>query len=375
MTRVGDVASTTAPLPVDVVPPVPPLATARVPPRVIVPEPVIGPPEVVSPVVPPDMPTLVTVPPLPEGVDQVPSPRRYVALDGVPVAFMPPTGNPVALVSVALDGVPRLGVTSVGLVASTTAPEPVDVVAPVPPFATASVPVIDPANAKFKDPKAGAVKPPTLSNGCPAEPTDVTPGELPAPPPYTTPYCVNAPDEAHVDALLKYGMPPLVPATVNDGVVVGLATEIRPPVNPTLVTVPVAVPVGVAHVPSPRQNVLDDADVPLLRFVTGRLPVTPVVSGNPVALVSVPDDGVPSAPPLTTNAPLDPVFTPSAVATPVPVVMPWMVLELVHCASWPDVGVPELETLPPPAVTFKIPDDMDSPLPSVKPLIVLPVAA
>ena len=33
-------------------------------------------------------------------------------------------------------------------------------------------------------------------------------------------------------------MPPLVPATVNAGVVVGLATEIKPPVKPTLVTVP-----------------------------------------------------------------------------------------------------------------------------------------
>lgn len=37
------------------------------------------------------------------------------------------------------------------------------------------------------------------------------------------------------------------------------------------------------------------ADVPLFRFVTGRFPVTPVVRGKPVALVSVTDDGVPSA--------------------------------------------------------------------------------
>ena len=139
-----------------------------------------------------------------------------------------------------------------------------------------------------------------------------------------------------------------------------------------LLTVPLP---AVAHVPSPRQNVLDDAAVPLLRLVTGRLPITPVVRGNPVALVSVADDGVPSAPPLTTNAPLDPVLTPSAVTTPVPVVMPWMVFELVHWESWPDVGVPELETLPPPAVTFKMPEDIDRPFPSVNPLIVLPVAA
>ena len=50
-------------------------------------------------------------------------------------------------------------------------------------------------------------------------------------------------------------------------------------------------------------------------------PLTPVEIGNPVALVSVPLDGVPSAPPLTTNAPADPVLTPNAVTTPVPVVI------------------------------------------------------
>ena len=56
-----------------------------------------------------------------------------------------------------------------------------------------------------------------------------------------------------------------------------------------------ALPDGVAHVPSPRQNVVLDALVPLFRFVTGRLPVTPVVNGSPVALVSTPDAGVPRA--------------------------------------------------------------------------------
>lgn len=56
-----------------------------------------------------------------------------------------------------------------------------------------------------------------------------------------------------------------------------------------------AVAEGVAQVPSPRQKVVLDADVPLLRFVTGRLPVTPVVRGKPVAFVRVAEDGVPSA--------------------------------------------------------------------------------
>lgn len=46
--------------------------------------------------------------------------------------------------------------------------------------------------------------------------------------------------------------------------------------------------------PSPRQNVEDEAEVPLFRLPTGRLPVTPDESGKPVQLVRVPDAGVPS---------------------------------------------------------------------------------
>lgn len=54
-------------------------------------------------------------------------------------------------------------------------------------------------------------------------------------------------------------------------------------------------PVGVTHVPSPRQKVVAPALVPLPRFVTGRFPVTPVERGSPVAFVSTPDAGVPNA--------------------------------------------------------------------------------
>ena len=59
----------------------------------------------------------------------------------------------------------------------------------------------------------------------------------------------------------------------------------------TLVTVPE--PTGVAHAPSPRQNVDAEAEVPPFKFVTGKLPVTPVDRGNPVALVNVALVGVP----------------------------------------------------------------------------------
>lgn len=47
-------------------------------------------------------------------------------------------------------------------------------------------------------------------------------------------------------------------------------------------------------------------------------PDTPVLIGKPVALVSVPLEGVPRAPPLTTGAPAEPTLTAKAVATPVP---------------------------------------------------------
>lgn len=52
-------------------------------------------------------------------------------------------------------------------------------------------------------------------------------------------------------------------------------------------------PDGAAQVPSPRQNVELVAPVPLFRFVTGRFPVTPVVSGSPVKFVATPLVGVP----------------------------------------------------------------------------------
>jgi len=84
----------------------------------------------------------------PEPVSSVTAAARLAEL-GVPkkvatLAARPDTpvlmGRPVALVSVADEGVPRAGVTSVGELLRTTAPVPVDVVTPVPPLATARVP-------------------------------------------------------------------------------------------------------------------------------------------------------------------------------------------------------------------------------------------
>ena len=53
-------------------------------------------------------------------------------------------------------------------------------------------------------------------------------------------------------------------------------------------------------------------------LVSAKVPVVPAPIGRPVALVRVPEDGVPRAPPLTTKAPAEPVLTASAVPTPVP---------------------------------------------------------
>lgn len=75
----------------------------------------------------------------------------------------------------------------------------------------------------------------------------------------------------------------------------GVAESKMPsPVKVTLVTVPD--PAGVAQVPSPRQNVEELAEVPLFKWVTPKLPVTPdPPRGSPVALVSTRAVGVPSA--------------------------------------------------------------------------------
>ena len=63
-------------------------------------------------------------------------------------------------------------------------------------------------------------------------------GAAPAPPPTTTLFAAKALEVAQVELLAKYGTPPDVPAMVNAGVVVGFVTVTMPPVNPTVVTVP-----------------------------------------------------------------------------------------------------------------------------------------
>ena len=87
---------------------------------------------------------------------------------------------------------------------------------------------------------------------------------------------------------------------------------------------------------------VDEADrvvnAPLFAVVAPTVPLM-LMLAVPVRLVTVPLDGVPSAPPLTTNAPADPVLIASAVATPVPrpVIEPTAGVTVVLPASvsWP----------------------------------------
>ena len=52
-------------------------------------------------------------------------------------------------------------------------------------------------------------------------------------------------------------------------------------------------PAGVAQVPSPRQKVELDAEVPPFSRAIGRFPVTPLANGSPVQLTRLPAVGVP----------------------------------------------------------------------------------
>lgn len=116
-------------------------------------------------------------------------------------------------------------------------------------------------------PLLGVPKAPPLTTKAPAEPvftpravTTPVPvvtvlGAAPAPPPTIKLLAANAALVAQVVPLLKYGIPPLVPATVSARVPLDVigdpATEIKPPVKDcaTLVTVPLVA--GAAQVGGP----------------------------------------------------------------------------------------------------------------------------
>lgn len=144
-------------------------------------------------------------------------------------------------------------------------------------------------------------------------PVVVVAGAAPAPPPITKAFAAKAADVAQVVPLLKYGTPPEVPAIVNAGVVVPVATDTIPPVQPTDVTVPEPLLLNVvqsAAVRAPR--LVADAD--------GRLSV---MTGVVVPVATVDETSVPVVPKVSaaTEVTVPPVPVALMVMAPDPLVM------------------------------------------------------
>jgi hypothetical protein len=91
-------------------------------------------------------------------------------------------------------------------------------------------------------------------------------------------------------------------------------------------------------------------------------PLIPVDTGSPVQLVNVPLEGVPRAPPFTTNAPELPTLTAKAVPTFVPSPVIPAMGNPVQLVNVPDVGVPNAPPLansvavPVGTVSVEVPD-------------------
>jgi hypothetical protein len=79
-----------------------------------------------------------------------------------------------------------------------------------------------------------------------------------------------------------------------------------------------AVPVATVDVITPVAEIVVKA--PVEAVVAPTVPFI-LIDAVPVRFVTVPEFGVPNAPPFTTKAPDEPVLTPRAVTTPVPVVI------------------------------------------------------
>jgi len=284
VTSVGLVDKTLLPEPVELVTPVPPLATGSVPvtpvesgnPVALVITPDEGVPKAGVTNVGLVANTLAPVP-----VSSVKTDAK-LALDGVAKnaatlaakPLMPVlTGNPVQFVKVPLVGVPKTGVTNVGLVERTVLPVPVETVTPVPPLATGSVPVTPVVSGKpvrlVAVPEAGVPKTGVTNVGL------VERTVLPEPVELVTPVPPLATGSVPVTPVVK-GKPVVLVSTPDVGVPSRGVTSVGL-VDRTLLPEPVEV---VTPVPP---------------FATGKVPVTPVVKGKPVTFVITPLLGVPSA--------------------------------------------------------------------------------
>jgi hypothetical protein len=158
-------------------------------------------------------------------------------------------GSPVALVSVADDGVPSAGVTSVGDVANTSAPEPVSSVTAAARFAEEGV--------------ARKVA------------TPVPRPEIP----------------------VATGSPVALVSVADDGVPSAGVTSVGDVAN-TSAPEPVSSVTAAARledegVPKNVATPVPSEVIPVPPFATGNVPFTPVVNGKPVQFVKVPPVGIP----------------------------------------------------------------------------------
>jgi hypothetical protein len=188
------------------------------------------------------------------------------------------------LVSVSEDGVPRLGVVNVGLVAKTNAPDPVSSVT---------------AAARFAEDG--------VTNHAA---TFVPRPEMP----------VDTGSPVALVSVNEVGVPRL--GVVNVGEVA--STLLPVPVLVTLTMFLLTSKASAVLAVKPESVVVDEADnvvnAPVFGVVAPTVPLI-LIDAVPVRFVTVPLEGVPSAPPLTTKAPEEPVLIPRAVRTPVPVVV------------------------------------------------------
>jgi hypothetical protein len=346
--KVGEADSTTSPEPVEVVTPVPPLATDKVP---VVPATIGNPVQLVR------VPEL-GVPNAPPFVTKAPALPTFTAKAVATFAPNPLTpveiGSPVQLVKVPEAGVPRAGVTSVGDVAKTNAPEPVSLVTAAAKLALLGVaknvatPVPNPLTPVEIGSPMQLVKVPEL--GVPrAGVTNV--GEVAktsAPEPVSSDTAAAICAEVAVNVLLDKFIVLLVSVSV-----VALPTKVSVEVgNVNVPVLTIELITGVASVgdvpntsaPDPVSPVTAAAKLALLGVAKNVATLAPnplIPPTGIVQLVNVPELGVPSAPPLTTKAPALPTLTANAVATLVP--NPLTPVEMgnpVQLVKVPEVGVP-----------------------------------
>jgi hypothetical protein len=279
-------------------------------------------------------------PPLTTGAPADPTLTAKAVATPVPNPLTPvPMGKPVALVKVALEGVPRSGVTKVGLVANTAEPVPVSSVKAVRKLADdgvakkAATPVPKPEMPVATGRPVALVR--VAADGVPRFGVTKA-GEVAktnAPDPVSSDTAIRKLADDGVAKNVATPVPrPLTPVAIGkpvafvkvalDGVPragvtsVGLLANTKEPVPVSLVTAAarlaeLGVPKKVAT-PEPRLV------IPVPPLATGKVPVTPVVKGNPVAFVKVADDGVPRAG-VTNVGLVDKTLLPEPVDVPTPV--------------------------------------------------------